>query len=247
MGPPHPRRVNTLQGPCRSFVLVRADSMAELPNWNAGDTRDAIVDFVRRSTGGDGGEPVSPAERVAVYDNDGTLWCEKPMPIQLDFILRRLAEMAAAEPELRERQPWKAAYERDYGWLGRVVAEHYAGDDTNVRIRRCRRACGLCRHQRRRLHGPVGSLPAQRSSSHPRPRLPRVRVRARWSSCFGIWRRTASPTTSPPAVDATSCDRSRRTCTESRASGSSAAAPPSNTSPTSRRDDQAHSRGRLSR
>jgi phosphoserine phosphatase len=41
--------------------------------------------------------------------------------------------MAEDEPELRDRQPWKAAYERDYGWLGAVLAEHYAGDDTNVR------------------------------------------------------------------------------------------------------------------
>jgi hypothetical protein len=46
---------------------------------------------------------------VAVLDNEGTLWCEKPMPIQLDFILRRLVKMAEADPALRERQPWKAA------------------------------------------------------------------------------------------------------------------------------------------
>ena len=59
--------------------------------------------------------------------------CEKPLPIQADFILRRLYEMAEADPQLRARQPWKAAYERDYGWLGAVLAEHYAGDDTNVR------------------------------------------------------------------------------------------------------------------
>jgi phosphoglycolate phosphatase-like HAD superfamily hydrolase len=72
-------------------------------------------------------------ERVAVFDNDGTLWCEQPMPIQLDFILRRLVEMAQAQPELRERQPWKAAYERDYGWLSALMTEHYAGNDTNVR------------------------------------------------------------------------------------------------------------------
>jgi phosphoserine phosphatase len=72
-------------------------------------------------------------ERVAVFDNDGTLWCEKPMPIQLDFILRRLVEMAATKPELQERQPWKAAFERDYGWFGKLMADHYAGDDTNVR------------------------------------------------------------------------------------------------------------------
>jgi phosphoserine phosphatase len=72
-------------------------------------------------------------ERVAVFDNDGTLWCEKPMPIQLDFVLRRLAEMVAAQPELRDRQPWKAAAERDFAWFGAVMTEHYAGDDTNVR------------------------------------------------------------------------------------------------------------------
>src|SRR6202020_2746434 len=71
-------------------------------------------------------------ERVAVFDNDGTLWCEKPMPIQADFILRRLFEMAQADPELRERQPWKAAFERDYAWLGKVLDDHYAGDDTNL-------------------------------------------------------------------------------------------------------------------
>jgi hypothetical protein len=55
------------------------------------------------------------------------------MPIQLDFILRRLIEMAEAQPELRERQPWKAAHERDYGWLSALMTEHYAGNDTNVR------------------------------------------------------------------------------------------------------------------
>ena len=42
---------------------------------------------------------VPPAERIATFDNDGTLWCEKPMPIQLDFILRRLVAMAEAQPE----------------------------------------------------------------------------------------------------------------------------------------------------
>jgi hypothetical protein len=55
------------------------------------------------------------------------------MPVQADFILRRLYEMAQDDPGLRGRQPWKAAYERDYGWLGMVLAEHYAGNDANVR------------------------------------------------------------------------------------------------------------------
>ena len=100
-----------------------------LNSWNDGPARRAIVEFVERTVAG----AVPLEERVAVFDNDGTLWCEKPMPIQADFILRRLFEMAHADPALRDRQPWKAAYQRDYGWLGEVVAEHYAGDDTNVR------------------------------------------------------------------------------------------------------------------
>ncbi len=67
-----------------------------------------------------------------MFDNDGTLWCKRPMPIQADFILRRLFEMAQADAELRCRQPWKAAYDRDYAWLGKVLAEHYAGNDENL-------------------------------------------------------------------------------------------------------------------
>ncbi|MFD1504649.1 haloacid dehalogenase-like hydrolase [Georgenia yuyongxinii] len=106
--------------------------MNELSSWNAGPAREAIEDFVRRTTGGNGTEPVPTEHRVAVFDNDGTLWCEKPMPIQADFIVRRLAEMADEDPRLRERQPWKAAHARDLGWFARVVAAHYAGDDSEL-------------------------------------------------------------------------------------------------------------------
>jgi hypothetical protein len=105
-----------------------------LSSWRDGPATQAIVEFVERSSGVDGSAATAVENRVAVFDNDGTLWCEKPMPIQLDFILRRLVEMAKAQPELRERQPWKAAYERDYGWLSALMAEHYAGNDTNVRV-----------------------------------------------------------------------------------------------------------------
>jgi hypothetical protein len=69
------------------------------------------------------------------------LWCEKPMPNQLDFILRRLVAMAEGQSELRERRPWKAAYERDYGWFGTLMAEHYARDDTNNRGASSRSSC----------------------------------------------------------------------------------------------------------
>jgi hypothetical protein len=93
-----------------------------LASWRDGPAKQAIVAFVAHVCGEDGSEPVPVEERIAVFDNDGTLWCEKPMPIQLDFILRRLVEMAEADPGLRERQPWKAAHERDYGWLSQLSA-----------------------------------------------------------------------------------------------------------------------------
>jgi phosphoserine phosphatase len=99
-----------------------------LPSWNDTATRQAIVEFVESL--GD----VPEEERVAVFDNDGTLWCEKPMPIELGFILQRLAEMAEQDESLRGRQPWQAAHERDYGWLGDVITKHYQGDDTGVRV-----------------------------------------------------------------------------------------------------------------
>jgi phosphoglycolate phosphatase-like HAD superfamily hydrolase len=104
-----------------------------LSTWREGPAKQAILAFVAATCGQDGSEPVPVEERVAVFDNDGTLWCEKPVPIQMDFILRRFVEMAEADPALRDHQPWKAARERDRAWFNTVMTEHYAGDDRNVR------------------------------------------------------------------------------------------------------------------
>src|SRR4051795_4016070 len=111
-----------------------AAAVSGLSSWRDGPAKQAIVTFVERVCGEEGSAPVPVEDRLAVFDNDGTLWCEKPMPIQLDFILRRLAAMAEVDTALRDRQPFKAAYERDYGWLSAVMAEHYAGDETSVRV-----------------------------------------------------------------------------------------------------------------
>jgi hypothetical protein len=105
-----------------------------LPSWRDTATRQAIADFVESVTKEGGPSYVPPEERVAVFDNDGTLWAEKPMPIQLDFTLRRLAEMAAQDPALREQQPWKASYEQDLHWLGAAMVKHYHGDDGDLRL-----------------------------------------------------------------------------------------------------------------
>ena len=104
-----------------------------LDNWTDGPTKSAIVDFVARVSDENGPDFVEPAARVAVFDNDGTLWCEKPMPIQLDFTVRRLAEMARDDPSLQQQQPWKAAYEKDLHWMGAAMVKHYHGDDEDLR------------------------------------------------------------------------------------------------------------------
>jgi phosphoserine phosphatase len=105
----------------------------ELPSWNDTPARSAIVAFAEAVADEGGPGFVPPEERVAVFDNDGTLWCEKPMPVQVDFIVRRLAAMAEADPSLRDHQPWKSAYERDLGWLGGAMVKHYEGDDSDVK------------------------------------------------------------------------------------------------------------------
>lgn len=104
-----------------------------LKSWNHGATRQAIISFVARVTLDSGPDYVAPAARIAVFDNDGCLWCEKPMPIQADFLLRRIAEQAEADPSLRDKQPWKAVHGRDQGWLGDVITKHYEGDDTQLK------------------------------------------------------------------------------------------------------------------
>jgi phosphoserine phosphatase len=103
-----------------------------LASWRDTPARRAIVDFVERVTAE--GEPgfVPAGERVAVFDNDGTLWSEKPIPIQLDFTLFRMAELAEADSSLKDRQPYKAAMERDYRWLSEAMVKHYHGDDADL-------------------------------------------------------------------------------------------------------------------
>lgn len=105
----------------------------ELASWNDGATRQSILSFVERVTRAGGADFVAPEARVAVFDNDGTLWCEKPMPVQADFLFRRLAEMVARDPSLSARQPWKAVVEKDYHWLGDAITKHYRGDDGDLK------------------------------------------------------------------------------------------------------------------
>jgi hypothetical protein len=84
-----------------------------LPSWNKGQAKRAIVDFVKRVTADGGADFVPAAERIAVFDNDGTLWVEKPMYVQLAFALDRVKALAPNHPEWKDKQPFKAALEGD--------------------------------------------------------------------------------------------------------------------------------------
>jgi phosphoglycolate phosphatase-like HAD superfamily hydrolase len=84
-----------------------------LPSWNDGLAKSAILDFVKRVTTDGGPEMVPPADRIAVFDNDGTLWSEQPAYFQGMFVFDRIKAMAPQHPEWRSEQPFKAALEGD--------------------------------------------------------------------------------------------------------------------------------------
>ncbi|MFF2084518.1 HAD family hydrolase [Nocardia sp. NPDC058176] len=108
--------------------------VAALGSWTEGSARGAIEEFLARVTEPNGSGHVEPAARVAVFDNDGTLWCEKPMQPQLDFTIQRLREMADHDVELRTRQPWQAAHTGDLTWLNEALIKHYRGDDSDLAV-----------------------------------------------------------------------------------------------------------------
>jgi len=108
-------------------------SMSALSTWQDTPVKQAILDFVAAVTDESSPDFVPVEQRIATFDNDGTLWSEQPA-IQGVFIMERLAEMAERTPLLRSQQPWKAAYEKDYNWVNAVMAKHYQGDDSGVEI-----------------------------------------------------------------------------------------------------------------
>ncbi|WP_101846340.1 HAD family hydrolase [Zhihengliuella sp. ISTPL4] len=103
-----------------------------LPSWRDTATRRAIETFV--ATVCDGPDAVPTEERVAVFDNDGTLWSEKPMPTQLAYVVERWREAATRDPSLADGQPYRAAVTGDLAWLGAAIDKHYAGDDSDLGV-----------------------------------------------------------------------------------------------------------------
>lgn len=140
---------------CRSFWVSIAASVSlllisttvlgqdakpdPLPSWNEGPTKKAILDFVRTTTEKGSPQYVPIEQRIATFDNDGTLWSEKPFYFQLAFAIDRVKALAPTHPEWKEKQPFKAILEDDmktvlasgeHGLLELVMASH-AGMNTD--------------------------------------------------------------------------------------------------------------------
>lgn len=94
-----------------------SDQSQPLPSWNDGAAKSAILDFVTRITKQGEADFVPPAERIATFDNDGTICCEQPLQTQFFFLFDRVKELSAKDPALGERQPFKAVLEHDYNTL----------------------------------------------------------------------------------------------------------------------------------
>ncbi|HTC30189.1 MAG TPA: HAD family hydrolase [Candidatus Acidoferrum sp.] len=110
-----------------------------LPSWNDGAAKSAIVAFVKATTDSSSKDFVRPQDRIATFDQDGTLWVEHPMYTQLAFVLSRLAELAPQHPEWKTSEPFKSTLAGDLAAfanftmadLETLVAASHAGMSTD--------------------------------------------------------------------------------------------------------------------
>jgi hypothetical protein len=96
---------------------AQSPSPDPLPSWNEGAAKQAIVEFVDRVTDEDGPDFVPLDQRIATFDNDGTLWAEQPIYFQLAFALDRIKALAPQHPEWQDAPPFKAVLEGDLAAL----------------------------------------------------------------------------------------------------------------------------------
>ena len=94
----------------------------DLASWRDGAAKQAIVEFLDRTTS-TGPDYIAPADRIAAFDNDGTLWVEQPLPPQFDFVFRHWAAEVKADPALAAQQPYKALIEKDASFLQGIATQ----------------------------------------------------------------------------------------------------------------------------
>ena len=95
------------------FVLASGASAQPLPSWNDGAAKQGIIEFVKVVTAQGGKDFVPPAERVAVFDNDGTLWAEQPIYFQVLFAIDRVKALAPSHPEWTDKEPYASLLKGD--------------------------------------------------------------------------------------------------------------------------------------
>ena len=94
-------------------IATRAEGEAGLLSWNEGWSKTSLVNFVRRVTCAGGSDFVQPSERIAVFDNDGTLWSEQPIYFQIAFAVDRVRALAPQHPEWKDKDPFKSVLAGD--------------------------------------------------------------------------------------------------------------------------------------
>jgi phosphoserine phosphatase len=96
---------------------------APLPSWKEGSAKQAILGFVTGVVTEGGADFVPAADRIASFDNDGTLWVEQPLPPQFDFVFRRWAEEVKKHPSMAQEEPYKALLEKDMTFLEGIATQ----------------------------------------------------------------------------------------------------------------------------
>jgi hypothetical protein len=122
------------------FLAVNAFSQDILPSWNEGPSKQAVLSFIEKTTTPGSADFVPAPERIAVFDNDGTLWSEQPIYVQIAFTFDRVKALAPQRPEWKTKQPFKAVLEDDLkgvlatGQKGlfELIAATHAGVDTDT-------------------------------------------------------------------------------------------------------------------
>jgi hypothetical protein len=110
-----------------ALVAIPCAARDSLPSWNEGPAKNAILEFVAAVTDEKGKDYVEPADRIATFDNDGTLWVEYPMYTQALFAFARVKELALQHPEWKTQQPFKGVLEDDMKAVGACVAHASGG------------------------------------------------------------------------------------------------------------------------